>query len=108
MPQQVNATTSGGPATACPSALPKEPRLHATAIRLRHGAYKLKVTVSIAGMGANETVVDTRPVYHATLRLGKAKIYTNANGVAIVTVRRNHKLTVTASDTLKPGYAYLR
>jgi hypothetical protein len=108
MPQQVNATTSGGPATACPSALPKEPALHVTATRLRHGAYKLKVTVSIAGMGANETAVDRRPVYHATLRLGKAKIYTNTNGVAIVTVRRNHTLTVTAGDTLKPAHSHLR
>lgn len=108
MPQQVDATTSGGAATACPSALPKEPVLHATATRLRHDAYKLKVTVSIAGMGANETVVDTNPVYHATVRLGRAKIYTNRSGTAIVKVRHSGKLTVAAGDTLKPTRLFLR
>jgi hypothetical protein len=102
MPQQVNATTAGGPATACPSALPKEPALHATATRLRHGTYKLKVTVSIAGMGANETFVDTQPVYHATLRVGKAKVYTNHSGIAIVKASKSHTVTVAAGDTLLP------
>jgi hypothetical protein len=108
MPQQVDDTTSGGPATACPGALPKEPVLHATATRLRHGAYKLKVTVSIAGMGANETAVDTNPVYHATVSLGRAKIYTNRSGTAIVKMRHSGKLTVTAGDTLKPTSVFLR
>ena len=107
MPQQVNATTAGGPATACPTALPKEPALHATATRLRHGAYQLKVTVSIAGMGANETVVDTRPVYHATLRLGHAKIYTNHSGIATVKISKSHNVKIAAGDTLLPTTVHL-
>jgi hypothetical protein len=108
MPQQVNATTAGGPATACPSALPKKPRLRVTATRLRHGAYKLKVTVSIAGMGANETVVDTEPVYHAAIQLGRTRTYTNNAGIAIVKVSSRQHLSITAGDTLQPTYRYLR
>jgi hypothetical protein len=107
MPQQVNATTAGGPATACPRALPKEPALHATATRLPDGDYKVKVTVSIAGMGANETVVSTRPVYHATLKLGNTTIHTNHSGIAIVKASKSHTVTVAAGDTLLPTSVHL-
>jgi hypothetical protein len=41
-------------------------------------------------------------VYHALLRLGRAKTYTSENGTAIVTVGLSHHLTVTAGDTLEP------
>jgi hypothetical protein len=108
MPQQVDDTTAGGPATACTSALPKEPALHVRSTSLGHGSYKLKVTVSIAGMGANETVVDTQPVYHATIQLGRAKTYTNNAGTAIIKARTSHRLTITAGDTLLPTSAYLQ
>jgi hypothetical protein len=108
MPQQVNATTSGGPTTACPNALPKKPALHATATRLGHGAYTLKVTVSIAGVGANETLVDTEPVDHATLTLGGVQTYTDNEGVASITPASSGELTVTAGDTLVPTSVYLQ
>ena len=36
------------------------------------------------------------------------KAYTNNNGVAIITVRKNRHLTITAGDTLVPTSAYLR
>lgn len=107
MPQQVDDTTAGGPATACPSALPKEPALHAIATRQRNGAYKLKVTVSIAGMGANETYIDTQPVYHATITMGRTKTHTNAEGVAVLTSRRPRRVTITAGHTLEPTSIYL-
>lgn len=94
---------NGGPSTACPKVLPKKPAMRVKATRIGHRTYKLKVTASIAGVGPNETAVDTQPVYHALIRLGRVKTYTNRNGVAIVTVRKNHHLTVTAGDTLKPA-----
>ncbi|MDQ1464831.1 MAG: hypothetical protein QOC73_1772 [Actinomycetota bacterium] len=94
--------SKGGPDTACPATLPKKPSLRVKATRIGHRRYKLRVTASVAGVGANETAVDTQPVYHALLQLGRAKIYTNKNGTAIVTVRQGHHLKVTAGDTLKP------
>jgi hypothetical protein len=100
MPQQINDTTAGGPATACSSALPKEPALHAAVTRRRGGAYKLKVTVSIAGMGPNETVVDTQPVNGATITVGRTKIHTDAEGLAVVKSRRPRRVTITAGQTL--------
>jgi len=107
MPQQATATGSGGPHTACPSALPKEPAVQATVTRLRHGTYKVKVTVSIAGMGANEAAIDTQPVYDATIHAGRANVHTNAKGIAIVTTRKARRVRITASDTLQPTTAYL-
>jgi len=99
------AQRAGG---ACPGMQPKEPALHVTVTSLGNGAYKVKVTASVAGVGANEAAVDTEPVYRATIKLGRTKVYTNNQGVAVVTVRSDHKLTVSAGDTLKPTSAYLR
>ena len=87
---------------ACPSIQPKEPKLHVTATRARIGVYRIKVTSSIAGAGANEAGVETSPVYHATVTLGGVTTYTNRAGIAFIKVRHNCKLTVTAGDTLKP------
>jgi hypothetical protein len=94
---------NGGPATACPKVLPKKPALRVKATRIGPGSkYRIEVTVRIAGVRANETAIDTEPVYHALLRLGHATTYTNKNGTAIVTLDRVHRLKVTAGDTLKP------
>jgi hypothetical protein len=70
--------------------------------RLGHGRYRLKVTSSVAGVGANEAAVDTRPVRHATIQLGHAKTFTNSAGVAVVRLKRSRKVTATAGDTLVP------
>jgi hypothetical protein len=88
--------------------LPKEPSLHVTAIRLGHGRYRLKVTVRIAGAGANEAVVDVEPVYHAKVRIGRRTIYTNHDGAATIKIERSRRLTITAGDTLKPALPFLR
>ncbi len=92
---------------ACPGIQPKEPALHVTPARLGHGTYRLKVTVSMAGAGANEAAIATQPVDHATIKLGRVRTYTNNKGIAIVNVSKNHHLTVTAGDTLLPTSAYL-
>ncbi len=55
-----------------------------TATRVRHGVYRIKVTSSIAGAGTNEANVETSPVYHATVTLGRVTAYTSRAGVAIV------------------------
>jgi hypothetical protein len=99
------AQEAGG---ACPGMQPQEPALHLTTMSLGNGTYKVKVTARIAGVGANETAVDTEPVYHATIKLGRAQTYTNHQGVVIVTPRGHQKLTVTAGDTLQPTSAYLQ
>lgn len=78
-----------------------------TATRIRHGVYRLKVTASVSGVGANEAAINTEPVEHAAIRLGRATTYTNSNGFAIVTVRGRHELTVTAGETLQPTVAHL-
>jgi hypothetical protein len=88
--------------------LPKEPSLHVRAISLGHGRYRLKVTVRIAGAGANEAGVDVEPVYHAKVRIGRRTIYTNHDGAAIVKIERRRRVTITAGDTLKPALANLR
>jgi hypothetical protein len=93
---------NGGPATACPKVLPKKPAMRVKATRVGQHTYKLKVTASVAGAGATETAVDTEPVYHAALRLGRATTYTTEDGTAIVIVRRDHHVTVIAGDTLEP------
>jgi hypothetical protein len=95
-------SVAGGPATKCPGALPKEPALHATATKIRTGVYRIKVTVSIAGVGANEAATSTQPVFHATVKRGHTTTYTDENGTAIVRVTGRRELTVTAGDTLKP------
>jgi hypothetical protein len=87
--------------------LQKTPALQVRVTSLGHGRYKLKVTVSIAGVGPDEATVDTQPVYHATLQLGRARSYTNSAGVAIVRMRKSHRVTITAGDTLKPVSANL-
>jgi hypothetical protein len=107
-PDEANSKAAGGPGTACPRILPKEPALRVKVTRLGHGRYRVKVTSSVAGVGANEAAVDTRPVNHATIQLGHAKTYTNTAGVAVVTVKSSHKLTVTAGDTLVPTSTRLR
>jgi hypothetical protein len=99
------AQRAGG---ACPGMQPKEPALHVNATSLGNGVYKVKVTVSVAGVGANEAAVDTEPVYHATITLGHAKTYTDHQGIAIVTARRDQRLMVAAGDTLRPTAAHLR
>jgi hypothetical protein len=87
---------------ACPSIQPTEPKLHATATRVRNGVYRIKVTSSIAGAGPNEASVETSPVYHATVTLGTVTEYTGLTGVAIVNAGPGRKLTVTAGNTLAP------
>ena len=87
---------------ACPNIQPKEPSLRLTLKRLGHGTYRIKVTASVASMGANEAAVDTQPVYHATVSLGTVKTYTSRAGIAIIKARHSRKLTVSAGDTLKP------
>jgi hypothetical protein len=94
---------------ACPSLLPKKPALRVTAKQVGAGAYRVAVTASIAGMGATESVVDTRPVAHATIKGGIARATTNARGVAVVHVPSDSKrLSVTAGNTLKPGSVVLK
>jgi hypothetical protein len=87
---------------SCPRLLPKKPALRVTATRRGDGVYRLKVTASIADMGANEAAVDTEPVNRATIKLGTRTTHTNAHGIAVVKVHGNRKVTVTAGDTLKP------
>jgi hypothetical protein len=101
-PGETGPEYKGGPASACPGRYPKEPALHFKVTRIRHRAYRLKVTTSVAGVGANEAGIDTEPVKHAAIRLGRAITYTNHNGVAIVNVGTHHKLSISAGDTLKP------
>jgi hypothetical protein len=86
---------------------PKEPALRVTSRRVGSGTYRIKVTVSVAGVGANEAAVSTEPVYRAAIKLGRVTTYTNNAGIATVVVGREHKLTVTAGDTLKPASARL-
>jgi hypothetical protein len=89
---------------ACPSILPKKPALSVTAKRAGTGAYRLTVTASIADMGLDESLVDTRPVAHATIALGgRATTTTNARGVATVKVHGSRaRVTISAGNTLKP------
>ena len=65
-----------------------EPKLKATAKSLGHGRYAIKVTSSIAGAGANETSVQTEPVWHALIIVSGRKVFTNHNGIAIVKTRQ--------------------
>ena len=93
---------------ACPSLLPKKPALHVTSTRVGTGAYKIKVTASVAGMGPTESAVDTEPVNHAAIKLGTRTTFTNSQGAATLKVTGKRKLTVTAGDTLKPGSIVLK
>jgi hypothetical protein len=95
-------------AGACPNMLPDKPALRVTSSSLGNGAFKVKVTASVAGMGDTETAVDTRPVNRAAIKLGNKTTFTNAQGVATVKVTGSRKLTVTAGDTLEPTSASLR
>jgi hypothetical protein len=85
---------------ACPAIQPKEPRLRATATRLRDGDYRLKVTVSIANAGANEGDVATEPVDDATIKIGRTITHTNVLGEVIVAPHKARNATITAGDTL--------
>jgi hypothetical protein len=107
-PIATGPAAQGGPKSSCPNMLPKEPSLHVTAISLGHGRYRLKVTVRIAGAGANEAAVDVEPVYHAKVRIGRRTIYTNHDGAATVKIERSRRVTISAGDTLKPALANLR
>jgi hypothetical protein len=98
------AQRAGG---ACTGMYPKEPALHVTSRRVGSGTYRIKVTASVAGVGANEAAVSTEPVYRAAIKLGRVTTYTNNAGIATVIVGKDHKLTVTAGDTLKPASARL-
>lgn len=49
----------------------------------------------------------TRPVNHATLTIGGATSYTDAQGTATVMANGSHTLTVSAGDTLIPISAAL-
>jgi hypothetical protein len=93
---------------ACPGIQPKKPALRVTVKRLRRGAYRLTVTARVADMGPNEAAIDTEPVHHATVRLGKAKRFTNRRGVATIRVRRSGKAVITAGDTLTATTVRLR
>jgi hypothetical protein len=108
MPQQIAATTAGGPTTACVSSLPKIPPLHVSLTALGHGRFRLRVTASIYGFGPGEAQTDVQPVYHATIAFGRQTAYTNNEGVAIVRVHKAQRLTVTAGQTLAPTSTYLR
>jgi hypothetical protein len=99
---ETGPNVQGGPASKCPSDLPTEPSLDATAAKTRLNVYRIKVTVGIAGVGANEAATDTEPVYHAKVELGRITTYTDKDGVAVVHVRAGRELIVTAGDTLKP------
>jgi hypothetical protein len=101
-PEQVKAG-------ACPNMLPKKPALRVKSTKLGNGVFKVKVTASVAGMGATESVVDTRPVNRAAVKSGKRTVYTNKQGVATVKVRGSAgKVTVTAGDTIRPTSVVLR
>jgi hypothetical protein len=104
---ETGPNVQGGLASRCPSDLPKEPSLHAEATKIRNGVYRIKVTVQIAGVGANENRIDTEPVKHATITIGHTHTSTNNRGVAVVMTRKSQRLTVTAGDTLKPTSARL-
>jgi hypothetical protein len=93
---------------ACPGIQPKEPRLRAAMNPLGHGAYRLKVTVGILGAGANEAVIATSPVNHATIKLGRHTTYTNADGLAVVRPGLAQSVAITAGDTLVPTSAEFR
>ena len=108
MPQQIAATTAGGPTTACISSLPKIPPLHVSVTALGHGRYRLHVTASIYGLGPGEAQRNVQPVYHATIVFGRHTAYTNNEGVTIVRVHTAQRLTVTAGQTLAPTSTYLR
>jgi hypothetical protein len=93
---------------ACPNIQPQEPALRLSVRRTANGAYKIRVTAAVADAGANEAKIDTEPVEDATLTIGGTSAFTNGEGVAVVTVLRSGKLTVSAGDTLKPATVYLR
>jgi hypothetical protein len=98
----------GGPSSACPAALPKEPALRVTGTRLANGAERLRVTASVAGVGIAEAQTDTQPVDHAAIELGHDTVHTNAAGVATVTVSHSERVTITAGDTLKATSILIR
>jgi hypothetical protein len=106
-PGETGPEYKGGPASACPSRYPRKPALHFTATRIRNRRYRLRVTTSVAGVGANEASVDTEPVEHAAIRLGGATSYTNSRGVAVVTVGAHPRLRISAGDTLRPISGHL-
>ena len=94
---------------ACPSLLPEKPALSVKAKRVRTGVYRLTVTASVAGMGADESAVDTRPVTDATIALGgHTTATTDARGMATVEATRARRVTVTAGNTLKPASVTLK
>jgi hypothetical protein len=98
----------GGPSSACPRALPKEPALQVKRTRLANGSDRLQVTASVAGVGIAEAQTDTQPVNHAAITIGRKTVYTNGAGVATVTVRRGTRANVSAGDTLKGTSIYLK
>ena len=82
-----------------------EPKLKATAKRLGHNRYRVKVTARIAGAGADEAAVNIEPVWHARIEVSGRKVFTNHNGIAIVTAPhagRRFIVHVTDGDTLVP------
>jgi hypothetical protein len=104
-------TLSGIPAApqACPDALPRPPRLHLVAHVAGHGRglrVVAQVTASVDGAGANEALVDTRPVEDADVSMGAATVRTDAMGTATLSVAARHVGTVTvrttAGDTFVP------
>jgi hypothetical protein len=87
---------------ACPTILPKKPALKATAKRVSGGRYRVTVTASIAGMGADEAATDTRPVRAATVTVGGRTATTDAHGVVTLKVSGSRaRAHVTAGTTLK-------
>lgn len=101
--------TVSGPSTeqagkgACPGIQPNKPALRVTARRLAGGrGYRIRVTASVADMGPNEGAVDTQPVYHALVRVGRTRAYTDRRGIALLRVRGG-RVMVGAGDTLAPA-----
>ena len=104
-------TVTGPPAWlnqegSCPARLPALPRLSATAAHVRNGSVRIKVTASIAGVGANERKTDTEPVNHALIQINGRTVFTNQRGIALIRLPQHlgrvTVLRVSAGQTLVP------
>ena len=112
-----DGTTVKGPpqevteSTPCPNMNVPRPQIKATANNLGGDEWEVKVTVSIAKVGANEAQTDTEPVNHAMIKGAGKATYTDNEGVAHVTAPHGkHKrtvLTVIAGEDLTPTALFL-
>ena len=84
----------------------KQPKLETKAKRIGDRRWRVAVTASVTGMGANQTATDTRPVRQATITGAGKNVRTKDDGTAIVTLPANRtgttQLKVTAGNTLVP------